>query len=329
MKKYAYLLSMLSIASQSIDALQGPISTYAPPFYQSNPVSQMTSDQQNHVRRAFANIKVAFETVHARCQSRKDCLKQDLAVLQNFFIDHPEHPANPALHELNKAILHDSARHIFTTQWVIFQKLSQARQKEYRQGIRVFPIKKQMVWVPQGEQQATYNQDDILTRLLEELAHHHNNCQGYTGCLTRDLNIIANMQNRLAYNDPVRNTLKSLQDNIRNLASREIFNTILYLNLYNPLRPNWYEALQKHQSAKSLGYGRKEWQDIKRGTRPRRWISARITNGQRVGQTQYQSQRQYQSSQTQSQSQSQPQSQNQGKKVLSQIWDKVGQKLFN
>jgi hypothetical protein len=135
------------------------------------------------------------------------------------------------------------------------------------------------------------------------------------------------MQNRLAYNDPARNTLQNLQDNIRNLASREIFNTILYLNLYNPLRPNWYEALQKHQSAKSVGYGRKEWQAIKKGTRPRRWISPRITNGQLTGQTQRQSHRQNQP-QPRTQSQSQSQSQNQGKKALLQIWDKLGERLF-
>jgi hypothetical protein len=215
------------------------------------------------------------------------------------------------------------------TQWVIFQNLSGKRQQEYRQGLRIYPIGEQMVWTTRNEKQpAIYNQDDVLTRLLEELAHHHNNCQGYTGCLKRDLNIIANMQNRLAYNDPVRNTLQNIQNNIRDLASREIFNTILYLKLYNPLQSNWYEALQKHQSEKSVGYGRKEWQGIKRGTRPRRWIPARIMNGQPTGQAQYQSQKQYQS-QPRTQSQSQSQIQSQGNKALLKIWDKLGEKLFN
>jgi hypothetical protein len=321
MKKYVYLWGLCSVGIQPMAALQGPVSHYAPPpFYQNSPASTLTQNQQYHVGRAFENIKAAFKVTHSRCQSRKDCLKQDLAVLQNFFVDHPTHPANPFLHDLNNAILHDSAHHIFTTQWVVFQKLSPQRQKEYRDGLRVFPLQKKMVQTHQGMQQATYNQDDVLTRLLEELAHHHKNCQGYTGCLTRDLNIIANLQNRLADHDPVRNTLRDVYNNVQYLASREIFNTTLYLNLYNPLRSNWSEVLQKHQSKKSVGYGRKEWQAIKRSSRASRWVLARITNDQPTKRVSQPQQSQHPQNQTQSQ--------NQGNKPLLQIWNKIGQSLL-
>lgn len=270
-------------------AMEGP---YPLPFGahppSANPTSRMTAYQKKQVSEAFVHAQNAVKQNHTLCKSRTECLRLDLTTLQSFINSNLHHPATPLFQTLHKAVHHDAHHQTFITQWVIFQSLSWQRQQEYRGGLRVYPLPPSppLVKSYRGTTLITipghYNQDDVLTILLQEVDHHHKNCEEYAHCLSTDLKRITNLSQRLAPYDPTRLALKDLYQRIERTANQNIFNTSLYLNLYNPLSPNWHDTLSKHRAKKSTIYGRKEWRQVEKSSHPTRWkwIPARLINGQ-------------------------------------------------
>lgn len=266
----------------------GPLPTPIPnQNYQPNPVNRMSPSQRYAVNQTFINAERAFQQNHLLCSTRANCLQLDLNSLSDFIYRNPYHPARPLIQNVYNIIRRDAYHQKFTTQWVIFQQLSPQRQAEYQQGLRFVPIQPQSVqtyvggvWVTAPAQ---FNQDDVFTALLQEEEHYNRNCDVYDTCLTGNIQIIRNLYNRLAVSDPVRPSLSKLAQMIKNVANRQIFNTIVYLRLYNPLnRLDWDDVLQKHKAKNVANYGHDEWKKIEKSSRANTWHSARITNGSPV-----------------------------------------------
>lgn len=273
---------LLSLTTQNIASISGPYPMLYSPYHDS-PASRLTPQQQTLVQQAFRTLYNAFSYNHKICSTRGDCLRLDQTTLESFINSHPSHPANPMLQNISSLIRNDSQTQTFTTQWAIFQNLSQYRQTEYRQGLRIMPLRSQMVKKPWGttwvQVPATFHQDDILTTLLDAIQKNHRNCSGYLNCQNSDLQIISRLQNSLSGEDPARLTLGNLFRTIKNQSDKQIFNTHLYLNLYNPLSPNWFDTAKKNQDKRQSQYGYTQWQDVLRSQNSLHWYSARITNG--------------------------------------------------
>ena len=183
--------------------------------------------------------------------------------------------------KIHNTIRHDSQYQKFVTQWVIFENLSTQGKDQYYKGIRLNQILPQTVITRLGERTwAHFNQDDVLTDLLQKVDHHHKNCNEFITCLRGDIKILNHLHQNLAPTDPLRPFLKILEKNIENLASKVIFDTILYLKLYNPLTPDWNDTLKKHKAKKTTAYGYKEWRKIEKNSRAVNWRAPRVTNGQ-------------------------------------------------
>jgi hypothetical protein len=256
-------------------------------LYQVNPASGMTPQQKVDVQQAFSWVGATFQQNHNYCKSRGECLNLDLGALTNFINSHPTHPAKPLFQNVYNIIRQDSQQQKFVTQWVVFQNLSQHRQEEYRNGVRITPIRPQYVRTPAGSTApAFFNQDDVLTSLLQAIEHRHKNCEEYITCLSGDLQIIKSLHDRLALNDPVRSSLKNLKQIIKNLANQKIFNTNLYLTLYNPLSADWGNTLKKHKAKKIASYGYAEWRQIAKNSQAVSWHAPRMTNGIPLSQSQ-------------------------------------------
>ena len=296
MKKYMNLCFGLFIAilgSLEVNAM-GPVPypypTQTSQTYQANPTYRMTPPQKLAVSQAFLWAQNAFLQNHKVCRSRGECLNLDLRSLANFISTHPSHPAQPMFHNIYNIIRLDSQHQKFVSQWVIFQNLSPSRQSEYRNGLRIDPIQPQYARAPWGmtwvSTPAFFNQDDVLTDLLQEVDHYHKNCNQFLTCLRGDLQIINNLYNRLATNDPVRLSLRNLSQNISNSSTRSLFNTTLYLNLYNPLSPDWNNTLTKHKAHKLASDGYTQWHQIEKSSRPASWQPPRLTNGTPILQNQ-------------------------------------------
>jgi len=248
----------------------------------------MTPSQRLAVQKAFIWADNAFKRNHAVCRSRGECLNFDLRSLTSYIHTYPNHPATPLFANIFNMIRFDSQHQKFVSEWVIFQKLSPARQSEYRSGIRVTPIQPQYVRAAWGatwiSKPGFFNLDDVLTYLIQEIDHRHKNCNQYLNCLNGDLQYLTYLSNRLALGDPARNTLSRLRVDINTLANHKMFNTSLYLALYNPLNPAWNDVLRKHKAKKLAGYGYSEWRKIERSSRALRWQAPRFTNGASIQQ---------------------------------------------
>lgn len=250
-------------------------------FYQTNPAFKMTPQQKTAVGQAFSWAQQMFNRNHTYlCKNRRDCLSLDLKALATFINSRPTHPARTIFQDIYNTIRQDSHRQKFVTQWVVFSNLSLERQQEYSKGIRVTPIQPLNARLPSGAlTPAHFNQDDVFTDLLQTVDHSHKNCEGYISCLSADLQIIKHLHNRLAPTDPVRTSLKNLSQIINTMATQKIFNTDIYLKLYNPLSASWNDTLTKHKAKKITAYGYKEWQKVKKSSRAVSWRAPRITNG--------------------------------------------------
>jgi|GEM_PF-3304562 len=266
-----------------------PMPYPAQTYNTTNPTSHMDFKQRLSVQEAFKFIQNSFQINHNQCETRGACLNLDLTALLNYIRYHPNHPVNPIFRNIY-TIIHQDARHqIFTTQWVIFKNLSPQRQQEFRNGLRILPLKPQMVRVRKGNNWITapayYDQDDVLTVLLEEIEHSHRSCTEYTSCLSNDQQILKSLYNRLDAADPTRRALSELSQIIKNLSDHYPFDTTFYLNLYNPLGPDWYDILKKHKVKHLTAYGHQEWKQTQQNTRALNWYLARPTNGQIINQT--------------------------------------------
>jgi len=251
-------------------------------FYQTNPAFKMASQDKIAVGQAFSWAQQTFEQNHKyMCNNRRDCARLDLKTLKTFIENRPTHPAKTMFQNIYNIIHNDYHHQIFVTQWVIFSNLSPQRRNEYVKGTRIAPLQPQNIRLPSGAvAPAHFNQDDVLTDLLQAVDHSHRNCEAYTACLSADLQIVKHFYNRLTPTDPVRLSLEKMHSAIRNLASQQIFNTIKYLRLYNPLSADWNNILEKHKAWKTTAYGYKEWRKVqKEGHRPVRWLAPRIING--------------------------------------------------
>jgi len=276
-------LTLVSINARIWDST-GPYPTpYAPQSYRIIAPYPYSSQQAPYIRQAFADMQYAFQNNHASCKTRGECLRRDLASLLTFINMNPTHPAVPLFQNIHNLIQTDSKNQRFTSQWVIFQNLSPQRQNEFRNGLRIAPLQPQRVnkawgvrWITAP---ATFNQDDVFTFVLEKIDKHHNNCDSYIGCLSADLQIVSGVRDHLSKADPVRTSLSMLRVIIRTKANQTIFNTNLYLTLYNPLGPDWFDAARKHKAKHLAGAGYTEWHQIKQNPRQDKWYSARITNG--------------------------------------------------
>lgn len=292
MKKYTIMsVGIMVLTLQNAVAGGGAMGPLPLPFasqsYPPNPTSHMTPQQKIAVNQTLMNAQNAFQQNHLLCTSRGSCLNRDLTSIANFINKNPRHPAQPILQNIYNVIRHDSRRQKFTTQWVVFQNLSAHRQIEYRSGLRIVPIQPQTVKAAWGTTWITapaqYNQDDVFTALLQQIDHHHKNCDEYITCLAGDLQIINGLYNRLAVTDPVRLSLTNLAQIIKRISNQKIFNTLVYLKLYNPLNPDWYDTLKKHKAKNIANYGHAEWQQVERSSPATTWRSARITNGTPIG----------------------------------------------
>ncbi|MGV8948668.1 MAG: hypothetical protein ACOH2E_04795 [Candidatus Paracaedibacter sp.] len=262
----------------------GPYPTpYNPQSYQTVAAYPVSPQQAPYIQRAFADMKYAFNNNHASCNTRGECLRRDLSSLTAFVNMNPSHPANPLFQKIYNLIRNDSKNQKFTSQWVIFQNLSPQRQNEFRDGLRIAPLRPQKVNKAWGAKWITapalFNQDDVFTAVLQEIDHHHKNCDGYIGCLSADFQIINGVRDRLSNVDPARTSLSMLREIVRNKGNQAIFNSDLYLTLYNPLGPNWYDTARKHNAKHLAGTGYTQWHQIKQNSRQAKWYSARITNG--------------------------------------------------
>lgn len=295
MKKYIFLCFgalLQTLGNGKAHAMMGPLpSPYSSQTYQTNPASKMTPQQKAAVNQAFSWVQYTFQQNHTyRCHSREDCLNLDLGTLATFINSRSTHPARTLFQNIYNIIRQDARRQKFVTQWIVFKNLSQQRQTEYRNGIRIAPIQPQNVRALHGLTwiitPALFNQDDVFTDLLEQINHHHRNCEEYVTCLSGDLQIISALYSRLAPTDPVRTSLNRLSQTIKDLATRKIFNTSLYLILYNPLGMDWNNTLKKHKAKKIAAYGYAEWRQVEKSSRPVSWHSPRITNGTPLTQNQ-------------------------------------------
>ena len=281
------LLGILLVTVSHVEArwpASGPYPTpYTPQPYQTTAPYPLSSQQIPYVRQAFADMQYAFQHNHASCNTRGECLRRDLSSLMTFVNMNPSHPANPLFQKIYNLISTDSKAQKFTSQWVIFQNLSPQRQSEFRNGLRIAPLRAQKVnkawgvnWITAP---ATFNQDDVFTVVLEEIDHHHKNCDGYLGCLSADLQIINGVRDRLSKVDPIRTSLSMLREIVKNKGIQARFNSDLYLTLYNPLSPDWYDTAKKHKAKHLAGTGYADWHQIKQNPSQAKWYSARITNG--------------------------------------------------
>jgi hypothetical protein len=249
-------------------------------FYQTNPMYRMSIAQKATVKNAFIWAQNAFQRNHSVCRNRDECLSLDLQTLRNYINNYPKSTANIFFKDIYNIIYHDALRQKFTTQWVIYQQLSPARQADFRNGLRITPVQSRNVMGPNGTiTPAFYNQDDVFTDLLQEVDHHHKNCDQYITCLRGDLTIIDNIDRRVNVNDPIRYSLRNLKAIITTEARVKIFDTSLYLNLYNPFSPNWYDMTKRHKAKKLSSYGYQQWKQIERSSRAVTWLNPRFTNG--------------------------------------------------
>lgn len=297
MKRFTkILLGMTLLTLESVQARidwtgSGPYPSYSPQPYQTVAPYPLSSQQAPYVRQAFADMEYAFQNNHVKCRTRGECLRLDLSSLMAFVNMNPGHPAIPLFENIYNLVRADSQRQKFSSQWVIFQNLSPQRQNEFRNGLRIAPLRPQKVKKPWGiswiSAPATFNQDDVFTIVLEEVDHQHKNCEGYVGCVTADVQVINRVRDRLSTIDPVRTSLAMLREILKSKANQTIFNASLYLTLYNPLKPDWYDAIRKQQARHLAGEGYTQWHQIERNPHQAHWYSARITNGTPVTITPY------------------------------------------
>lgn len=281
MKKYLALGLLMCFLGYFQAKAMGPIPMLNPgQTYQTNPAYKMTAQQRYAVSQAFAWAQNAFQRNHSVCRNRGECLNLDLRSLTGYINTYPQQLATRFFQNIFNIIRNDSVHQRFVSEWVVFQNLSPERQAEYRNGVRMTPIQPQNVITASGTSTpAFFNQDDVFTDVLQSIDHHHKNCDQFVTCLRGDLQIINNFYERLSYADPVRAALQRLSRIISTLATQKMFNTSLYLDLYNPLSPNWSDVARK-QKAKKLGsYGYSEWKKVERSSRPSSWRTPRITNG--------------------------------------------------
>lgn len=258
--------------------------------YPTNPANKMTPQTRYAVQQAFLWAQGAFQQNHSVCRNRNECLSFDLQSLQQYIQRNPNHPATQFFQDIYNIIRHDAAHQKFVSEWVIFQNLSPARQMEFRNGLRVTPVRPQYVVTPSGAvTPAFFNLDDVLTDLLQEIDHDHRSCELYNACLQRDLLRVNNMYSRLTAGDPARLSLSNLYQNIVNISSsaRNRFDTNLYLNLYNPISTSWYDLSRKYKARKQATYGYYEWKKIEKTSRPTSWHAPRYTNGRTIPPTPY------------------------------------------
>lgn len=276
-----------------------PMPTSPNVYYQTNPTAYMTPNQKAWVKYGFDWAWKAFQQNRLTCQTRAQCLHADLNALQTYVNQYPNHPESTMLKNIHNLIKQDAQQQKFVSQWIVFQSLSPSRQAEYRSGLRITPIQSQSVMAPWGmtsvSKPAFFNQDDVLTQILQQIVHFHKNCNQYVTCLRGDINIIRNVLNRLAPNDPVRGLLSnpnypsgnSLIERIEGMATSKLFNSFLYLKLYNPLDTSWSDTFRKHKAKKLAGYGYTEWKSVEKSSSPpTRWKYPTVTNGAPI--TQYQ-----------------------------------------
>ena len=284
MKKFRMMcLGVVLLTLGSAEArIDGPFPTLYNPA-QTIPPYPVTPQQKPYIRQAFNEMHYSFQQNHALSKDRNECLRLDLASLVNFVKSNPSHPATPLFQKIFKLIRSDFPNQKFAAQWVVFQNLSSQRQNEFRSGLRISPLRPQNVQKAWGVERitapATFNQDDVFTVVLEEIEHQHKNCEGYAGCLSADLQTINRIRNSLSNIDPVRTSLSLLRELIKNKADHNIFNSQLYLTLYNPLSPDWYDATKKYKAKHIAGSGYSQWNQVRTNTRQTRWYSARVTNG--------------------------------------------------
>ena len=285
-KKILFAIGIVLLAFNDFDAkAMGPLPLpYPQQFYETNPSYRMTPEIRMRVQTAFNWMNQTFRSNHSACQGREQCLQADLQSLRNYIQSYPTDPANRYFQKIYNIILSDSQSQKFVSQWYIYWNLSQVRKREYQSGLRVTPIRPQNVKTPWGMTWMTvpafYNQDDVFTDLLQQISHFHKNCDQYVTCLRGDLQIISNMNNRLAANDPARNALARLSQIITDASARRTFNTNLYLSLYNPLDPSWNDAFKKRKAKKLAGYGYTQWKSVQRNSsRPIYWKNPKVTNG--------------------------------------------------
>lgn len=280
MNKYMMFGFMLAMQALKVSAM-GPVPMLNPAqTYQTNPANRMTPQQRYAVSQAFGWAQGAFQKNHSVCRNRGECLNLDLKSLASYISMYPRQPATLLFQNIYNIIRQDSQNQKFVSQWVIFRNLSPARQAEYQNGVRVTPVKPQYVRTVSGTiTPALFNQDDVLTDLLQQVDHYHKNCNQYITCLRGDLQLISNLYKRLSSADPVRISLRSLSQIISNLANQKTFNTSLYLTLYNPLGQNWYDVSRKQKANKLGAYGYSEWKNVERSSRATSWRAPRFTNG--------------------------------------------------
>jgi hypothetical protein len=266
----------------------GPVPLpYPTQTYQTNPIYRMTPQQRYALQQGFVWAQGAFRQNHSICRDRGECLKFDLQSLTNYITAWSRMPATPYFQEIYNVIKNDAMTQKFMSQWVVFQYLSPTRQTEYRTGLRVTPVRPQYVINYAGAATpAFFNQDDVLTDLLQHIDHQHKNCNQYITCRRGDLQIINNFYNRLAVADPVRQTLRTLYNSIANISAKRIFNTTMYLNLYNPMSQSWNDISRKYKARKIGTYGYAEWKQVERSSRATTWRAPRITNGTVIAQNQ-------------------------------------------
>jgi hypothetical protein len=297
MSLWLLITAFSSMEAKSIGPF--PLPTNPQLAFQTNPTAYMTSNQRAWVKYGFDWIQGAFQQNRKVCNTRAQCLNLDLNSLATYIQRYPAHPESTMLKNISNLIRQDSMRQKFVSQWIVFQNLSPMRQTDYRAGLRITPIQPQNVLAPWGmtfvSTPAFFNQDDVFTEVLQEIDHFHKSCSEYVGCLRGDLQIIRNVSNRLASNDPLRTALynpydpnaKSLYNKIAGAANNKLFDTFLYLQLYNPLNASWNDTFLKHKAKKFAGYGYAEWKNVEKGaSRPSRWQYPRVTNGTPT--TQYQ-----------------------------------------
>lgn len=264
--------------------IDGPFPTLYNPV-QTIPPYPVTSQQTPYIRQAFEEMHFSFQQNHALSKDRNECVRLDLASLVNFVRSNPSNPAVPLFRKIYTLIRSDFPNQKFAAQWVIFQNLSPQRQNEFRNGLRISALQPQKVQKAWGVKwitaPATFNQDDVFTVALEEVEKQHRNCEGYAGCLSADLQIINNVRNSLSNIDPARTSLSMLREIVRHKADQNIFNSDLYLTLYNPLSPDWYDARKKFKAKHIAGAGYTQWDQVRTYTPHQnwRWYSARVTNG--------------------------------------------------
>lgn len=284
MKKFKMIcLGAVVLTLEGAEArIDGPFPTLYNPV-QTLPSYPVTPQQTPHIRQAFDDMHFSFQQNHALSKDRNECLRLDLASLANFVKSNPSHPATPLFRKIFTLIRSDFPNQKFAAQWIVFQNLSPQRQKEFRNGLRISPLQPQKVQKAWGVKwitaPATFNQDDVLTTVLEKIEQQHRNCEGYAGCLSADLQIIDGVRNRLSNIDPVRTSLSMLRELVRHKADQNIFNSELYLTLYNPLNPDWYDARKKFKAKHLAGAGYAQWNQVRISSPQPRWYSARITNG--------------------------------------------------